>query len=180
MEFDDTQKAELEHNERWLDAMMRPAESETTTARAREAVRVALDEQWLGQYAAPLPSAATVARVKALVRHELTASHPPARYRIFGALAAAAAIAIAVGISRFAAWTPQEPAAIGDAFVSAWEALPVDEDLAAVTIDLAWVADEMETQTSSLQLRDDELKLEQLQDRIDRLFSEPADLLGTS
>ena len=92
MEFDDNSKTELEHNERWLDAMMRPAESGTAAAKAREAVRVALDEEWLGEYVTPLPSATTVARVKASVRNKLVAGRPLARYRIFGALSAAAGI----------------------------------------------------------------------------------------
>lgn len=93
----------IEHDEAWLAGMSTPHPSDEAIDRTRDAVHLALDEVWLDSHERPTPSRETVARVKRAVRAEIVARQRAARFRyVYGGLAAAATIALAILILRFA------------------------------------------------------------------------------
>jgi hypothetical protein len=111
---EDQRKLELiERDERWLFPMLdsTPSPSQDTLCRVREVVSAELQSRLLGRFADPSPDAATVEKVRLAVRSELLASSRRTRARrawwvALGSLSAAAALAIAVGLVRFAVPTP--------------------------------------------------------------------------
>ena len=77
--------------------------SDASVLRVKAAVRHELNEEWLADQSAPLPSAEVVERVHAAVREELSQPVGVHRYawgRTASALAAAAMIAISLGLIR--------------------------------------------------------------------------------
>jgi len=77
--------------------------SDAAVLRVKAAVRYELNEEWLAGQAAPLPSAEAVRRVHEAVVAELAkpaAAHLSAWGRMAAALAAAAMIAVSVGVIR--------------------------------------------------------------------------------
>ncbi len=109
---------ELDRLEREVEAAMallpnlsaEPADA--ALLRVKAAVRHELNEEWLADQSAPLPSAEAVQRVHTAVREELSQSAGTQRLawgRIASALAAAAMIAISVGVIRQAGLIRQGP-----------------------------------------------------------------------
>ena len=77
--------------------------SDAAVLRVKASVRHELNEEWLADQSAPLPSAEAVQRVHTAVREELgqpVGAQRPAWGRMASALAAAAVIALSVGVIR--------------------------------------------------------------------------------
>ncbi len=187
MDFDETRQAELERDERWLASFATPGPSAKTVAQIRDAVRTALDEEWLAEIPTPAPPRSAVDGTKAAVRQALAGSSRSIRYRGLAALSAAAVIAAAVGLSRFHMTTPTTPTtpteslSIGDSFVAAWGAIEDAGDfLDSLTTDMAWLDAEINAWATHSGDRTDELELESLEDRIDRIFASPDYFVETS
>jgi hypothetical protein len=107
---------DLEKLERDLDAAMASlpdlsvAVPDALILRTKATVRHAINEEWLAAQAGPLPSAEAVRQVHDAVRQELT--RPAARLRVWSRiispLAAAAMIALCVGVIRQAGMLKQD------------------------------------------------------------------------
>jgi len=176
MDFDPFRQAELERDQKWLASLPTPRPSEEALERVRASVRLAMDEQWLDSIATPPPPPELICRVRTAVRETLRAERRSARYRIFGACSAAAAVLFAIGVARFAAMLPQQTKgspALAEEFIAAWSAIQSDADLRSLTADMVWLDDELNTWAGKPAARADELDLESLQDRIDQIFATP-------
>lgn len=189
MTLDEKRQHELEHDERWLAAMLGPSDAERTRRVAREAVRLAMNERWLDDEPTHVPRPRAIAQVRAAIRQELAAGRRAAHHRLFGLLSAAAAIVLAFGVSwnasrmsgvtaRSATLLAAVPA--GDNFIEAWEAVQSKHELAALEEGVAWLGEEISSLARTQVHRRDELEIDSLQDRIDWLLSEPTDIFGTS
>lgn len=121
---------ELDRLEREIEAAMRSLPVDFSievpaalVLRAKAVVRHELNEEWLIGQPAPLPSADAMRRVHEAVRGELTRSAATARRpswgRMASALAAAAMIAISVGVIRTAGMHKQGPVAASPEIVAA-------------------------------------------------------------
>lgn len=183
MVFDPDKQIELERNERWLASLMRPRPSEEAVKRVREAVRAAMDEQWLQGVVTPAPTPAAIMRMKAAVHNALRNIHREARYRIFGALSAAATVLLAIGLARFASYGPSvmmSESPLGENFAAAWDAIEDDGGMKSLTTDMAWLDQEMDASANKTIPRTEEMELEALQDRVDQLLTTPDYFSGVS
>lgn len=135
MTFDERQLREVEANEAWLAEFASPRPDKALVARVKAAARHAADEQWLAEAPTPGPSSDELAGIKAAVRAELAAGSERAGarwlgavvYRLAGVFAAAAMIALAVGVMHFAP-AGRQPTAVAVAqpeelFIEALEAV---------------------------------------------------------
>jgi hypothetical protein len=186
-QLDEIRRTELDRDERWLASIMTPTTpgpSDETLDRVRGAVRVAIDERWLEKYEAPAPAPEAIHRIKAAVHETLRAGdRRGVRYRVFGAMSAAAAILLAVGVVRFAA--PRATGALdmagpGDSFTAAWDAIENDTGMKSLTTDMAWLDEEMNAWANRPARPTDDLEMESLQDQVDQLFATPDYFAGTS
>lgn len=108
----------MQQDEAWLAEQLQatPEPSRAVLDSVRQAVQYELDADVLRRAHHPAPNRIVMGRVRASVRDELERCDPhrwrAVRGRIFGALAAAASIALAVGVVRFvvpAGITPSGP-----------------------------------------------------------------------
>ncbi len=109
-----------EQDEAWLAEQFRstPEPTADVLEHARQAVRFELDADVLRRSDHPAPSRLVLSRVRASVRKELAASDQPRwgamNGRVYGALAAAASIVLAIGLVRFAAPVDVHPSGAAD------------------------------------------------------------------
>jgi|GEM_PF-2753597 len=177
MDLNERERAELRHDELWLASLMTPGPSPEAMGDLRHAVRTAIEEAWLGQFETPAPTPEAVARVKAAVRQALASEDSGVVYRWLGAMAAAAMIALAVGVARMAVMMSPRPAsdpamvAIADEFDTTWRVISQDAELSDLRTDLTWIDTEMDSRGRA-SVDWDELEIERLGDRIKQLFAE--------
>jgi len=106
---------EIERDERWLAGLLEatPTPSVEIAAQVRQAVAVECERVVLDRFEDPGPDQATLEGVRAAVRRELRRPVPWAASartrRVFAAVAAAACVAIAVGLVRFLVPGPTAP-----------------------------------------------------------------------
>lgn len=178
MDLSEQERAELRHDELWLASLMTPGPLPQAMDELRHAVRAAIGEAWLGQFEAPAPTPQVVARVKAAVREALASEGSGVVYRWLGALAAAAMIALAVGVGWMVVVMSPRPAsgpatvAIADEFEKTWRAISADEELSDLRTDLTWIQTELDSWQGRASVDWDELEIERLGDRIEQLFAE--------
>jgi len=135
MTFDERQLREVEANEAWLAEFASPRPDPALVARVKAAARYAADEQWLGEASTPGPSSDKLAEIRTAVRAELAVSSErtvarwpgAAVYRLAGVFAAAAMIALAVGVIHFVP-AGRQPTAVAvvqpeELFIEALEAV---------------------------------------------------------
>ena len=152
------------------------------TKQAKIAVRLLLDESWLAGLSSPTPSADTLKRVRETIDNELQKT--PRTWlqpRIWAPLAAAAIIAICVGLLNYVhVAQDSQPATVNlDMFVQALEetceedsfSLAVDMDLNAIEYSINNLATNSEYQYEIL---------DDIGNQIDELFKEPEWLENTS
>ena len=144
--------------------------------RTKSAVRHQMNESWLAEQPAPMPSSKALQQVREAVDHELKKRMPHAwlRPRIWAPLAAAAIIAICVGLINYTR-TPliQQPAAVDlDVFVQAFEeAFEENSFTMAANMDLDAIEDSINNLANS---NDYEYEIiNDIGNQIDELFNQP-------
>jgi len=154
-----------------LSADPRPA----TIERIKSAIRHELNEQWLADQPAPTPTGDTMQNVRNAVDNELkkSATHRWLRPRIWAPLAAAAMIALYVGLTQFAP-TPQptkpDTTAI-DLFVQAAEEIFIENVFTlAANMDIDAIEDNINNLGAGLDYQTESLN--QIGNEIDELFYE--------
>lgn len=165
--------------EELAEAIDRVAEpNAAVVARVKSAVRHELNEQWLAAYGTPTPSDETVGEVRQAVRRELI--HTRALGRLFAAgpprfwagLAAAAMIALSVGLIRQVGYMASRPPALAD---RSTVQVAVDVDLFVEAAQLALAEDPFaESVLDELQSIDDTL-VGSLRDREAQAVAEELD-----
>ncbi|MHC4443221.1 MAG: hypothetical protein ACYTBZ_02515 [Planctomycetota bacterium] len=148
--------------------------SPQATELAKAALRQQLNENWLAAQPAPTPSAENLQRVREAIDRELkkTTSHPRLRTHIWAPLAAAAAIAICVGLINYSRTAPKPPDVDLDIFVQALEKTFQENPFTiAVDMDLDAIEDNINNLAASTNYQNE--ILDDIGNQIDQLFNQP-------
>lgn len=204
MTFDDRQLREIEANEAWLARFGSPVPDSRLLADVKQAVRVTVNEQWLDRTAdaTPSPDASTVGTIKAAIRRELSTGRPvhvgerntgvslgkpTGGRRLYGAFSAAAMIALAVGVIRFAPANRPEITRIAtttapdELFLASFESIPdeMEPELLAIEAGLERIESEGWSGVDSYDSKLD-LELDNLWDEVEKLGSSTSTIFETS
>ena len=159
-----------------LSAKLTVEHNSTTIERTKSVVRHELNEQWLFEQASPTPSPRILQQVRQAIDHELqkTTSSPWLRVRIWAPLAAAALIAISVGLTNYIRTAQvSQPADIDiDIFVQALEETFENNPFTlAADMDLDAIEDNINNLAASSSYEYE--TLDDIGNQIDELFNEP-------